>query len=186
MTLNCSRGQKKSQKNRAPPIFLKFQGIFEWKIIGSLCQQICPPEVVGSMDYKKCSKGLVYLGQYCTKVLNANFEYSSTKYGLSSYRSFIRVFSEQFDDIFRNWLSFPVFDISETTYSASIKICMKLWKHDFIWTTKSITCQKIYFFWIKTSQAFQWNRHNSCFIATSTVICQKLEQIFFADIVFFT
>ena len=51
MTLNCSRGQKRSQKNRAPPIFLKSHGIFEWKIIGSLCQQIYPPKVVWPMVY---------------------------------------------------------------------------------------------------------------------------------------
>ena len=30
--------------NRAPPIFLQFQGIFDWKIMGSLCQQkFLPP-----------------------------------------------------------------------------------------------------------------------------------------------
>ena len=29
--------------NRAPPIFLQFQCIFDQKIMGSLCQQKCPP-----------------------------------------------------------------------------------------------------------------------------------------------
>ena len=29
--------------NRAPPIFLQFQDIFDRKIMGSLCQQKCPP-----------------------------------------------------------------------------------------------------------------------------------------------
>ena len=42
--------------NRAPPIFLKFQGIFDRKIMGSLCHQKCPP----LLKKRPLAHGLIY------------------------------------------------------------------------------------------------------------------------------